>query len=382
MANTRVTTPVTDFDKISVTQGLKLPSGTNTNQPAGAAAEQGMIRNDTEETVDSSASAIAHYNGTNWQYFAATESADPLGPLENVYYLIVAGGAAGGNFVGGGGGAGGLLTNYNGTAITLQPSTDYTITVGEGGASHTTSQWGAVPPSADGNDSKFSTFTAIGGGGGGNYADSTVAMARDGGSGGGGGITTTSGGAFVAGGTGILGQGHDGGDGEQIVANARYSAGGGGGSTGAGITAATGKGGNGGSGTSINILNSTNASAASVGEVISSNVYYSGGGGGGNEAQWSSGSAGTGGNGGGGNGSNSNASQAGTPLTGGGGGGKTWYQNSDNNSGGSGVVILRYPNTHTLSVDVGLTQSSGSPFTEGTENVSVFTGGTGNISFI
>ena len=78
MAITKVTTPVTDFDKISVTQGLKLPSGTNTNQPTGVQGVQGMIRNDTDETTGSSASAIEHHNGTNWQYFAATESADPL----------------------------------------------------------------------------------------------------------------------------------------------------------------------------------------------------------------------------------------------------------------------------------------------------------------
>jgi len=76
MAITKVTTPVTDFDKATSLPGLKIPSGDNSNQPAGAAAEQGMIRNDTEETVGGSASAIAHYNGTNWQYFAATESAD------------------------------------------------------------------------------------------------------------------------------------------------------------------------------------------------------------------------------------------------------------------------------------------------------------------
>jgi hypothetical protein len=76
MANTRVTTPVTDFDKLTSLPGLKLPSGDNNTSPTGANAEQGMIRNDTEETVDSSASAIAHYNGTNWQYFAATESPD------------------------------------------------------------------------------------------------------------------------------------------------------------------------------------------------------------------------------------------------------------------------------------------------------------------
>jgi hypothetical protein len=78
MANTRVTNPVTDFDKSNTTQGLKLPSGTNSNQPIGVDAIQGMLRNDTEETVDSSASALTHYNGTNWRYFAATESPGQL----------------------------------------------------------------------------------------------------------------------------------------------------------------------------------------------------------------------------------------------------------------------------------------------------------------
>jgi hypothetical protein len=83
MANTRVTTPVTDFDKTNTTQGLKLPSGTNSNQPAGVDAIQGMLRNDTEETVDSSASALTHYNGTEWKYFAATESLLPTVTLTN-----------------------------------------------------------------------------------------------------------------------------------------------------------------------------------------------------------------------------------------------------------------------------------------------------------
>lgn len=72
MANTRVTNPVTGFNS-ATEEGLKLPSGTNANQPTGV---QGMIRNDTGETTGSSASAIEHHNGTNWQYFAATESAD------------------------------------------------------------------------------------------------------------------------------------------------------------------------------------------------------------------------------------------------------------------------------------------------------------------
>ena len=86
MANTRVTNPVTDFDKSTSLPGLKLPSGTNANQPSGV---QGMIRNDTGETTGSSASAIEHHNGTTWKYFAATESADPIipeNPYNNVLY--------------------------------------------------------------------------------------------------------------------------------------------------------------------------------------------------------------------------------------------------------------------------------------------------------
>lgn len=84
MANTRVTTPVTDFDKSTSLPGLKLPSGTNANQPSGV---QGMIRNDTGENTGGSDSAIEHHNGTNWQYFAATESAPPVNPSANILYL-------------------------------------------------------------------------------------------------------------------------------------------------------------------------------------------------------------------------------------------------------------------------------------------------------
>ena len=84
---TRVTTPVTDFDKTNTIQGLKLPSGTNSNQPTGVDAIQGMLRNDTEETVDSSASALTHYNGTEWRYFAATESPDVVYPTSLKMYL-------------------------------------------------------------------------------------------------------------------------------------------------------------------------------------------------------------------------------------------------------------------------------------------------------
>jgi len=78
-ANTGVTNPVTGFNSTNsgmynTEEGLKLPSGNSSNQPSGAAAEQGMIRNNTSENTGGSVTAIEHFNGTAWKYFAATES--------------------------------------------------------------------------------------------------------------------------------------------------------------------------------------------------------------------------------------------------------------------------------------------------------------------
>ena len=65
-SGTKVTTPVTDFDKLNTEEGLKIPSGTSSNQPTGV---EGMVRNDTAQSSKGSASAITYYNGTNWRYF-------------------------------------------------------------------------------------------------------------------------------------------------------------------------------------------------------------------------------------------------------------------------------------------------------------------------
>lgn len=66
-SGTKVTTPVTDFNKTNTEEGLKIPSGTSSNQPTGV---EGMIRNDTNQSSKGSASAITYYNGTDWRYFA------------------------------------------------------------------------------------------------------------------------------------------------------------------------------------------------------------------------------------------------------------------------------------------------------------------------
>jgi hypothetical protein len=47
-------------------------------------------------------------------------------------------------------------------------------------------------------------------------------------------------------------------------------------------------------------------------------------------------------------------------------------------NGGSGVVILRYPDTFTITIGAGLT---GSTATLGTDKVTTFTAGTGTVSF-
>ena len=67
---------------------------------------------------------------------------------------------------------------------------------------------------------------------------------------------------------------------------------------------------------------------------------------------------------------------AGTVNTGGGGGGEP-QQNTVGSTGGSGIVILRYPNTYTLTnPDSGLTMSTA---TDGSDKVTTLTAGTGNI---
>jgi len=323
--------------------------------------------------VDSTQGWIA-YNATN-------ETARALNPTPlNVDYLIVAGGGGGGNsstnaYGGGGGGAGGLRTSYGPnsgggasaeTSIKLQSSTLYNISVGAGGVAQNV-----------GTDSSFNGISASRGG----YGGFSAGAGTTGGSGGGGG------GPSGSGGNGTILQGYAGGDGG--VGGYANAAGGGGadaaGSDGGSYTSypqSTVTGGDGGAGLAVNIINASNASTASVGEVSGSDVYFAGGGGGGVTFHNDGTAGGIGGGAdapvGGNNGNN------GTDRTGGGGSGCSTNLNSNNNTGGtggSGVVILRYPSVYSITLGSGIVQASGSPFTEGTDKVSVFTGGTGTISF-
>ena len=116
-----------------------------------------------------------------------------------------------------------------------------------------------------------------------------------------------------------------------------------------------------------------------MGQVDGSDVYY-GGGGGGSIASNSTGTAGDGGKGGGGFGwrPTSDPTHAnydnGDANTGGGAG----ATDGAGTSGGSGVVILRYPSTKTISIGAGLTHTTD---TEGSNKVTVFTQGTGDVSW-
>jgi len=281
-----------------------------------------------------------------------------VAPL-TVSFLVVAGGGAGtgGAQQGiGGPGAGGLRTSFGSTSgggasaedtLTLLPGTSYTVTIGAGGASSSN-----VNNANKGNDSVFSTITSEGGGKGGD--GNNVANGGNGGSGGGGGRSRS-------GGSGTAGQGFDGGD--PVHSGANYIGGGGGGASEAGKNGSAG--GGGGDGLAVAITGTS--------------VTYAGGGGAGVYSPTSQ-TPPPGGAGGGGTGGvrNGDAPTAGGVNTGGGGGAARGDGSESSAAGGSGVVILRYPSSNSITVGAGLTSSTS---TDGSFKVTTFTAGTDTISF-
>jgi hypothetical protein len=284
-----------------------------------------------------------------------------------VDYLVVAGGGAGGSIAGSAlssaaGGAGGLRSTVTATggggslesALTITAGTNYTVTVGAGGA---TTAW--QNPGGSGGNSVFSTITSTGGGGGGRYDNGA---GQTGGSGGGGahGNVGGTGGARTASPV----QGNNGGNGS--VDNGLGSGGGGGGAGAVGGNGTTGSraaAGNGGNGAAVSITGSS--------------VTYAGGGGGGRCGTGVS----TGGTGGGGAGADADTpGVAGTVNTGGGGGGGSYdVVSRAQAAGGSGVVILRYPDTTTITIGAGLTGTESSA--SGGYKRATLTAGSGNVSW-
>ena len=299
-------------------------------------------------------------NGDSLESSASNSATVP--EFFSVDYLVVAGGGAGnyssGNGGTGGGGAGGLrstVTNTGGlgtleSPVSVAVATNYTVTVGGGAASV---QGGATL--YPGSNSVFSSITSTGGGGGG--FGQPGGGGGPGGSGGGAGENNTTPGARTASPV----QGFDGGSG------ATGSDGHGGGGAGAvGVNATnTVRAGNGGNGVAVSITGTS--------------VTYAGGGGGSSYVYI----GGDGGTGGGGNGtgpSNRTSGTAGDVNTGGGGGsigGSRGYGGSS--AGGSGIVIIRYPDTKTITIGAGLTGTESAA--SGGYKRATITAGSGNVSW-
>jgi hypothetical protein len=297
---------------------------------------------------------------------AASNSATPLVFL-SVDYLVVAGGGGGGGphdfstkGTGGGGGAGGLRSTVTATggggtlesALTLSIGTNYTVTVGAGGA-------GGKYRGTSGSNSIFSSITSTGGGGAGS-AGGGERSGLNGGSGGGGGAWD---GNRDDGGLGTANQGYNGGPGNQYYFSG--AGGGGGASVNGNFVDAGGTGGPGGNGVATSITGT-------------STTYAGGGGGGGSTS-----TAGTGGSGGGGVGASGNGSAAGTGTAntgGGGGGGAVAASNYNGVAGGSGVVILRWL-TSAGSITVGAGLTADTTGTTGSYSYKRITAGSGNVSF-
>ena len=360
--------PTTTF---TVTKSGNTLSGTAviTGLPAGITSTQSYNNNSPNNILTITLSGVypsTNSVGTNLVISNLTVVQDLI-----VDYLVVAGGGSGGNAGGayesGGGGAGGLRTSYGSTsggggspeaALSLVVATNYSVTIGSGGNN------------SNGVNSVFSNITSIGGGKGG-----TTSNGSNGGSGGG--ASYNNFGTYQVA-LGTTGQGFNGGRGEgsdnPTVAPNNGGGGGGAAQVGQDGSGAASTRGYGGSGLAVNIISAINAGNLSVGEVSGSNVYFAGGGAGGSASDGTH----QGGIGGGGNAPASANGIAGSPNTGGGGGGCAGSSSANGGQGGSGVVILRYPSTYTLTIGSGLT---GSTATDGSDKVTTFTAGTGTISF-
>jgi hypothetical protein len=336
---------------------------------------------DTNINYDNGAVEIV-YSGSakGWVVAAAAnETANALseGPLE-VDYLVIAGGGGGGyNRGAGGGGAGGYRTSYGTgnisggnssveSTLSLLKETNYTVTVGTGGAG------GGSPTDAgsNGTNSVFSTITSTGGGGGGGGIAAT-GTGKTGGSGGGGANYAAN---FSNGGSGTSNQGFAGGNGNSLGATSGQEGGvGGGGAGGAGGSVSTlGDGGDGGSGQTSSITGTPVARA----------------GGGSGSSNYTGGSAGTAVAGGGAgrakDAGHGNADNGADNKGGGGGSHPNQTITGSGGNGGSGVVILRYLDSFTISETTNpsvLTFSTDSSSVQGYK-ITTFTAGTnGTIKF-
>ena len=271
---------------------------------------------------------------TNYTYhtFTSTSTFTALEKIKNAESLVVAGGGGSGGYLSGGGtggGAGGGGVAYT-NAITLNAGNTYVAVIGAGGSAGTSTANGT-----NGANSNFNLVTAYGGGYGASHFSGNAAGGGVGGSGGGasewagthpGGTAnqTTSG--------NIVGYGYPGG----AANGTSITSGGGGGAGQAGQDGGSNYNGFGGVGTSVF---TSWLSTTQTGVNINGTYFIAGGGGAGGNNTYNTG--GFGGAGGGGAGTYTATGTAGTANTGGGAGGG----HGTGAAGGSGLVIIRYPNT-------------------------------------
>lgn len=326
---------------------------------------------------------------SNGFLLALTAATTPSVSSFDIDFLVIAGGGGGGDtttsggttsllHMGGGGGAGGYLNSFGtessgGNSSTLatlniETASNFTVTVGAGGAINTNGSNSVF----SGTDSSSSAFSKTATGGGRGAGGTNNNSASTGGSGGGGGwvydasLGTNYSSAQYDGQAGTSNQGTAGGDwGGSITPNnaflcsvlfdifycfdsgtSTFCGGGGGGAGSAGDDGETDgsrQAGDGGNGLASSITGSS--------------VTRAGGGGGEGNETGQPGSSGVGG--------------TGSSAAGGGGNYRSAGQN--------GTVILRYPNTVTISFNSA--QLTGTTATVGSDKVTTFTAGSGTVSW-
>jgi hypothetical protein len=302
------------------------------------------------------------------EQFKAEKAGDWPNPAVfiDVNFLVIAGGGSGGRTTqncAGGGGAGGYRCSVSGESsgggasaespVSITVATNYTVTVGAGGTARSTQIRGD-----NGFASVFATIESTGGGGG--AAQGVNGAGLDGGSGGGASFGVST--ALHNGGLGTANQGFRGGN-KSAVNFAQGCGGGGAGAPGVDSTASA--------------SNDPTAGGDGVSSLITGSSVPRGGGGGGVDTS----GGGSGGSGGGGAGAAVSSATNGDPNTGGGGGGNC---NADpaalSGQGGSGIVILKYPDTVTISNPGGGLTISAEASSGGFKVVEI-TVGTGNVSW-
>ena len=347
-----------DTNNVAIDNALGLKSYTTTQRDALTSVAGDMIYNTTTSKVE-------YYDGSAW---ASGVSAF------QIQFVIVGGGGSGAglwgaaNMASSGAGAGGYVSNVTGentggglsatSIMYIAPSINYKVSIGAGGSGQGTQNQNS---GYEGNASYFNNLVAAGGGAAQSYLQMhSQGRSIKGGSGGGRGTYINHAGISTQGGSGLIGQGFDGGNVQQVYNGAANATGGGGGAGAAGGNGSSNTGGDGGAGVATSISGSS--------------VTYAGGGGG---AGYSG--NGSGGAGGGADGVGATNGNSGSANTGGGAGGmyNTNTSNRYGGNGGSGIVILRYPNTYTISQS-GLTLSTA---TTGNDKVTTITAGTGTVSW-